>query len=259
MNSNYHPYIGVTGITNISELEEALDCAREAGITRIGRRFMVGYLVTPDLLIGNPPKRRRFVPDMPQLLELTQASTRAGALSVVHFETKDIPECEQNISELFRYLYTRGTCQTVQINGTPDADDVRRIRKQFPDLTLIYQIRTELLAHGADAVAAELGKHQSAFKRFLIDPSCGHGRDMDIKESVAIARRIMGSLSAPSIGFAGGFCGENARSQVSALIKEFGTDSFSIDAEGKLRNEHDALEMHKVRSYLNEAVKGFRS
>ena len=259
MNSFLPPYIGLTGITNLSELTKVFECTQLAGMQVSQHQLMIGYLVTPDLLHGAPPKRQRFVPDMAQLIKLAEASTSAGALTVIHFETKDEPKCGNGILEVFQRISHPGICHAVQINGTPDVADVRRVIEQFPELSLIYQIRSELIAKGTDAIIGEIISHKGAFSRVLIDPSCGAGRDMNVAESVRLARRIRSECGNITIGFAGGLCGENARDRVIELIKEFGTTDFSIDAEGKLRDEQDHLSINSVLSYFKGAVAGFLS
>lgn len=108
-------------------------------------------------------------------------------------------------------------------------------------------------------IAQGIEKYKDSIDYVLIDPSGGRGIPFDLESSVKIYSEIKNCCPDLTIGFAGGFTGENVASRLKDIIQRIGTDEFCIDAEGGLRDKitskygDDILNIHKVESYLKAA------
>lgn len=93
----------------------------------------------------------------------------------------------------------------------------------------------------------------------LIDPSGGRGMPFDLESSIATYSELKEQCPQVTVGFAGGFTGENVAQRLKEMIQHLGDDHFCIDAEGGLRDKitpaygDDLLNMEKVREYLQSA------
>jgi phosphoribosylanthranilate isomerase len=254
------PYVGITGVTTEAELDYVLATYEANGFSSKDSHVgMVGFLASKSTAPGGKPRSGRHVADTKTLVELA-AKSSSRALSVVHFECRDLPDTFSGLLlPLLDQAYDEGL-RAAQLNATPSPDEVNRVRDAYPELTLIYQIRPDLLAHGPDAVLAEIGKHRGAFQYLLIDPSCGTGRDIDLPQAVLVAEALSKEFPDSSVGFAGGFSGENVEGRVKNLVESMRHCDFSIDVEGKVREPTtDLLDASRVEAYIQGASRGFQN
>ncbi len=251
------PYVGITGVTNDSELEEVLSIFESAGFKpQASHTGMVGFLAGAHTLRGLP-QTKRHVSDVGALERLTQ-KTAGRALPVIHYEINgEDTTFSGPLIRIFRNMYKAGICRTAQLNGTPSKQEVDALMNVFPEMNLIYQIRPEILPQGSAKVAANIMQHRKAFQYVLIDPSCGRGKDIEPMQAAMMHADLRKHFPDVMFGFAGGFSGDNARSRVSALAGLLGHMNFSVDAEGRLRDMRDDLHLPAVRSYVQESRAGF--
>ncbi|NOS67746.1 MAG: hypothetical protein HOO67_05285 [Candidatus Peribacteraceae bacterium] len=252
--STHRPYIGVTGFTTAGQIRSAMDAYRSTGIT--SHVLMCGMLADKTMLQGITPPSPRHVTNINTLISLITAAT--DAFPVIHYVMFDCEDSfAKDLMSILQPLADRDLPLAVQLNGTPTVEEVTLLRSKFPDLTLLYQVRPELLACGSGAVAQELRRHESGTLSYaLIDPSCGTGKDFDIPEVMRTYKALRQKVPDIGIGFAGGLDGANAKVRVQEIQEAIGSDDFSVDAEGKLFTG-DLLDAEKTARYLRAAAGGF--
>lgn len=81
----------------------------------------------------------------------------------------------------------------------------------------------------------------------------------DLETSLQIYSELRERVHDLTIGFAGGFTGENAATRIKQLIEQTKETGFCIDAEGGLRDKitqeygDDLLNIGKVKAYLQSS------
>lgn len=254
--SKAKPYVGITGITTQEELDKTLAIADGAGFgPSKDHNVMVGFLATTETVNGVRCRSPRHVANVRVLAALMKV-TAERAFAVIHFET-DGPTFAPPLSHLLLHIADLPTNAGVQINGTSTPADVRRLRDDYPHVTLINQLRPELLRQGDDAVLAAIAAYRGEFAHVLIDPSCGLGIDLDVSRATKLACAIVARFPDVTVGFAGGFSGTNAEQRVRAITAGFGSTEYCIDVEGKVRDKKDLLSIDLVRGYFEAAARGF--
>ncbi len=256
MKQAVQPYAGITGLTSVGQVEAVATQFEEAGFgpdkSHIG---MVGFLASRGTL-WEEPMSWRHPPTLQKLVELTGA-VRGRMLPMIHYEAAAEPRFAPPLGEIFRELYGPGLCRAAQINARPAPDEVQRLLDSYPELDLVYQIRPELMAQGADAIVRELALHRGAFKYILIDPSCGRGQEFDPAQALPVYQALRAAFPEALLGFAGGFSAENVEARTAGLVTATGRRDFLIDAEGKVRTPGDDLDLKKTGGYIAGAARGY--
>lgn len=147
-------------------------------------------------------------------------------------------------------------CDGVEINVPwPPPEQIDHFRQYSDCSHVVLQIGPKMLEGPYKLeVVAELvadREYRWLITDVLIDISGGTGKEIGLP----FARRMVECLRAWNqdlgIGIAGGLCAETLP-VFADIVREHG---LSIDAEGKLRNERDELDLDKVRAYLDSAAR----
>ena len=250
-------YVGITGPVNTQETRSICKEFFEAGYSMGSPHIpMLGFLVSYKTLSGQPTKNRRY-PSVNTLPELLQA-TDGNILTMVHYNTKDTSSLSKQVAQIFDEIYENGLCRAIQLNvAWPEITQVAGIKERYPDMQVVFQASHKImngktpnqLAHGIRAYGDSLSY-------VLIDPSGGRGMPFDLESSGAIYSELREQCSDLTIGFAGGFTGENVALRIKKILERVGESDFCIDAEGGLRDKitsaygDDLLNIEKVRGYL---------
>lgn len=254
------PYVGITGPVNVQETREVCREFSEAGYTRnTPHTPMLGFLVSYKTLNGQPTKNRRYPPvnGLPELLQATDGRV----LTMVHYNSKEMDTLSNQIAQIFDGVYEDGLCRAIQLNIVwPNIDQVARIKEQFPDMRIVFQASHKSMDGRTPSQIAEgVRAYRDSLSYVLIDPSGGRGVPFDLESSVAIYSELREQCPDLTIGFAGGFTGENVAPRLREIIQKIGEKDFCIDAEGGLRDKvtaaygDDLLNIEKVRGYLQSA------
>lgn len=228
----FKPYIGITGFTKPKEVTAALQALPPGR-----RRLMVGILVSDRTLEGLPeemgPRRH---PAMMDLETLFSADPRT--FNAVHFHTRTP---ERLVEQVERVIAAAGPwLHTLQINlerAPPEA--LRAIRASHPGLQLILPLREA--AHCFVETYAELADI------VLFDWSAGRGVLFDLAEARAALEEIEAKMPGVALAVAGGL-GPDTVDRVRPLLERF--PDLSFDAESRLRDADDRLDLAKVEEYL---------
>jgi hypothetical protein len=212
---------------------------------------MIGVLVSSKTLRGEPdrwPNRYPVIGDIAGIF-----SDHPAAFNVIHYST-DEP------ASLVEQLLTVGQWAGPKLHGFqlnmawPSGEDLARLIRQRPDQQLILQLNQEAFQMAGDyrgGIIAKLKQEYSGLvDHVLLDLSAGYGRQLD----PAWARRQLQKLQDADLdlglGVAGGLSPASLH-LVEPLVKDF--PRLSIDAEARLRDEDDNLDLAMARDYLRTA------
>jgi phosphoribosylanthranilate isomerase len=243
-NGNNKPYIGITGITCVEDVEVIKKSLKES-------YGMYGVLVSGETLKGEKPHRGRY-PNIDSLKDIFSVMPE-NALRAVHYNSKDMNNVSKDVEEIIRL--TNGLCNCVQLNMEyPPIEQVISIKDRNKDLKIIFQLGKDSMKRNAYRdIASKIGPYVPYVDYILIDASQGAGIELKTLETIDFAKPLR---RLKPLTFAGGLNGFSIFLFIS-MIEEFGA---SVDAEGKLMNENDTLDHNKVKAYIRAArtIKGFK-
>jgi hypothetical protein len=225
---------------------------------------MLGFLVSYKTLNGQSTQNKRYPPanSLPELLRATDGQV----LSMVHYNSKEIDTLSNQVAQIFDDVYENGLCRAIQLNIVwPDIGQVARIKEQHPEMQIVFQASHKAMdGKTSNQIAKGIHDYGDSISYVLIDPSGGRGMPFDLESSVGIYSELREQCPDLTIGFAGGFTGENIAPRLKEILKQVEEDKFCIDAEGGLRNKitsaygDDLLNIEKVRGYLQSAFSVLR-
>ncbi len=254
------PYVGITGPVTVSETKDICQEFSNADYTLETNHIpMLGFLVSFKNLNGEATRNRRY-PPLNTLSELLRA-TDNRVLTMIHYNTPKPDSLSDQVARLFDGIYETGLCRSIQLNIVwPEIGQVMKIKERYPEMQIVFQASDTAMANKtATQIANGIKDYGNSIDYVLIDPSGGRGLLFDLSSSLAVYSEVKEHCPDLTVGFAGGFTGENVASRVQEILQQLGDNSFSIDAEGGLRDKitsaygDDLLNLEKVRSYLQEA------
>ena len=259
------PYVGITGPVTIEETRNVSREFSQAGYSMQSTHIpMIGFLASYKTLSGLLVENRRYpqVSSLPQLLR----ATNKKVLPMIHYNSKEMNTLSDQITQLFEGLYDAGLCSALQLNiAWPDITQVMKIREQHPEMQIVFQASDKVMREQTpQQVAQGIKQYQDSIQYVLIDPSGGQGQPFDLESSINIYSEISNRCPKVTIGFAGGFTGENVAPRTRELIERIERNDFCIDAEGGLRDKitpaygDDLLNINKVKEYLQSAASVLR-
>lgn len=259
------PYIGITGPTTRTEVGHILDTFEANGFDREqGHEPMIGFLVALKSLQGNSMTNRRY-PDFSSLPSLLEA-TGDYSFNTIHYNSRELSTLGDQLVGVFgQGVYEDDLSRAVQINiPWPPIDELRRARIKLPDLKYIIQLSSSALRDRSPREVADLLATYGELAHYtLIDPSGGQGIPFEPETVLPYYEAIKDRLPDLTVGLAGGFSGENVVERVNQIIGLIGTDEFSIDAEGALRDKvtdtpgDDIYNPEKVELFITQSAKVF--
>lgn len=209
--SDISPYIGMTGLVSVDEVEEAIGLFEAAGITMDSDpKPMLGFLVSYKNLGDSVYSSKRYptLKDIPKLLRACQGRV----IPTIHFNTKylekgeysegneeeeDIGSLADQISSFLdhRRIYQSELCREIQLNvprlfsdePTAQMREMKKLKNLYPDLSIILQVpvNNEILRKMNNVrIIRKINNYHNeiGIERLLFDPSAG-GRDLPSKES----------------------------------------------------------------------------
>jgi hypothetical protein len=255
------PYIGVTGATTTGEFEHLVSSFRTNGITKeTVHQPMIGILVSQKTLNGQEVSNRRY-PHFRDIATLLTA-TETYSFNAIHYNSRQMDDLSDQIKGVFvGGIYEDGLCKGLQLNiPWPPVGELISVKRALPDLKIIMQLSEKSLEGLTPEETAKLvGKYGDLVDYALIDLSGGRGTVFQPQEVVPYYLELRENLPNLSVGFAGGFTGENVEERCRQITDLVGTMSFSIDAEGGLRDKvtdeygDDIYNPEKVAVYIKAA------
>lgn len=248
-------YIGITGFMKEVEVMAMLDLMPRGS----QRKLMVGVLMSWKTLNRLPNKWPNRYPDVNDVSRIF--TDHPLALNLVHYNTKELATLHWQLEEITKSCGPN--LHGLQLNiAWPDQTVLKMYKESHPDKILVLQIGSrafELIGHSPERLAAKVLKgYKGLIDYVLLDPSGGYGIDFDpveIAEYIdALTNFQQKARLKIGLGIAGGLSATTLRN-ISPLIAEF--SGLSIDAEGRLRDSDDHLDLREAGEYISKASEMF--
>ena len=245
------PYIGITGFTAPDEVAAVLTTLP----ANPSRLLMCGVLLSNALLAGQPSDAPNRCPPTDAIAGIFSDDPRC--LNLVHYR----PQPGANLADALARASDVGgpNCHGVQINATrgapwPDPSALVEYRRRGQSQHIVLQAGREAMASvngDADALARRCAEYAGIVTDVLVDASEGLGRPLDAAASARYLATI--ADAAPDLGLvvAGGLCADNIDELLSPLLPQWA--NVSIDAEGRLRDKDDVLDVAAAVAYVEAA------
>jgi len=253
-------YVGVSGVTT-PEQARALLAAWPADAP--AQSLMIGALTSQKVLAGGERNARSPAPE--DIAEIFQTARQAGlrprapwesflvprALNMIHYFTKDTTDLGE---QLLRACAHGGEpCDGVQVNVPwPDPEQLLHFLNYGGWERVVLQIGPKAMEYdfAAEDLTGTLRAYAGIITDVLLDVSAGRGLPIDPRCARGWVAAIRGTFPDLGIGIAGGLYAETLPA-VADLVREYG---LSIDAEGRLREDRDDLDLGKARAYIAAAA-----
>lgn len=248
-----HPYVGITGFMDSTESAHALRVFGSPSGT-FNYKLMVGVLASARSVRG---EEKRFANRYPSLRKIPSIFPNSNqSIGLIHYST-DYPNClYQDMQALAEHCAHNPGFHGFQLNmNWPNVDDLKRWKNEsLVGRTLVLSITSScmhLAGNQPDVVAELVAKsYHGLVDYILLDPSGGRGQVFDLPTMLGYLRAFAQVGIIENLVVAGGLSSTNlvlAR----AIAGEF--PGISIDAERKLRNQDDNLDLGESTYYLNAA------
>lgn len=248
-----NPYIGVTGFFKREEVAAALGSFPASH----SRKLMVGVLATWKSLRGIPmkPKWAKQTPN-PELIGSVFPDDKR-AVNLVHLSAEDGQESWLLHDMIKVHGLAGANFHGFQLNvAWPEVrslDEYRTIFETWPRVVLQIGARAVESAGGTpDAVADMLYHYAGVVDDILLDPSGGRGQPFDTERARGFLRAVADRSWSIGLGVAGGL-GPDSLHLLEPLIGEF--PDLNIDAQGRLRNEENELDISAMSDYIAKAAR----
>ena len=249
------PYIGITGFCSRSEVDAVLASVP----AEPNRLLMCGVLLSNALLSGEPSDAPNRCPAPDRIAAIFSDDPRC--LNLIHYR----PQPDANLADaLARATEISGPhCHGVQINATrgapwPDPQALDTYRERSRPARIVFQAGREAMEsvdHQPEELARRCAEYSGLVTDVLVDASEGLGLPLDAARSADYLAAIRSA--APELGLvvAGGLHSGNISELLSPLLPEW--PAVSIDAEGRLRDADDRLDVRAAAAYLRAATRLF--
>ena len=240
-------YVGITGIGTPAESAALAPFAS----AHAHRRFMVGVLVSSSSMAGQPDQwPNRYPP--PSKIDAIFPDF-PNVFNVVHYNTHDPATLSHQLITVANLAGQR--LHGFQLNmAWPPPAELEALRRQCPGMQIILQLNREAF-EAVKAVPGGVGRrltqdYTGLFDHALLDLSAGRGEMLEPNWAAQELRKLEASDLNAGLGVAGGLDAETL-AIIQPLIQEF--PNLSIDAEGRLRDRDDRLDLEKARKYLEKS------
>ncbi|MHB1330653.1 MAG: hypothetical protein ACYCY6_01660 [Minisyncoccota bacterium] len=249
-------YIGITGFMNLEELERVSNSYLGGSTDPF---IMVGILVSHKTFHGLLNKWPNRYPRPVAIDKMLEKVSDARLHTYIHYAT-DARHEDMSI-ELTDLAEAFGQASGIQLNiPWPSVRTLRKFKESPASKhhKIILQVgprALNMIDGRAERLVLMLRSytHFDAIDYILLDPSGGHGEDMNLKSTRGYMRAIhdAGLHEKFGIGICGGLSDQNI-DHITTLLEEF--PNTSIDAEGRLRDEDDHLDVSRAIRYADSAL-----
>lgn len=224
-----------------------------------GLKFMAGVLVSSKTLAGGTNKYPNRYPPIGHVAEIFSFD-QEHLLRTIHYNTDDAVTIDEQVDQLM--AIAPRAIDALQLNiRWANPVKLQRVNRKYPDLRIILQIGAGALGDVTEPEDIYVGSALQAYKGvvndFLIDPSGGVGKALDIWHAFAcLADRDIPAFMRP--GVAGGREAGNVR-ELKGLMRRHGL--VNLDAESRIRTPRsdygdggDHLDLEKADRFLTASV-----
>lgn len=244
------PYIGVTGVFTAHEINHLLRAVPATAT----RPLMAGVLVSSKTLAGMTNKYPRQFPPVEKIPSIFCGQSRT--LRLLHYSTDEPETLSTQLLRLSRIAgpYLDG----FQLNVTwPPIGEVEKFWERYGGCRMVLQIGSGAMAAvGRDprVLADRVAGYEPFITDVLVDPSGGKGIPFDPDAALEFLVELYERCPNLGLGLAGGL-GPETLSRVEPVVARL--PLLSIDAQGRLRNSDDDLDLSATREYLKRAYQMF--
>lgn len=171
-----------------------------------------------------------------------------AALNLIHYNTDVAEALADEVDQVAEHggPHLHG----LQLNVRwPRQDQVAAIRERHPAFRIVLQIGSKAMeqAGGRQEIAGRVADYKGLVDDILIDPSGGLGKPFDPIAAEQALHIIHGRCHTIGMGIAGGLCAA-ALPLVEIVLASF--PILNIDAEGRLRDVRDHLDLDATAKYV---------
>lgn len=247
------PYIGITGFMSREEVDFVLSKMPENS----DRLLMVGVLASSKTLVGKKNRWPNRYPEMDEIAEIF--IYHPLALNLIHYNTREPETLSDQLSKMT--ILVGVNLQGFQLNiAWPSPREIALYRKKYHHKIIVLQIGShafEKINHSPKKLATKVAaEYEDLVDYILLDPSGGYGKFFNPYKIRAYLEALREKDLHIGLGIAGGL-GPKTLDLLELLITDF--SDLSIDAEGKLRDENDNLDLEKAGKYLQGSFEIFSS
>ena len=245
------PYVGITGIGTPAESAALVPIA----VSQKQRRLMIGALVSSNSMAGKANRWPHRYPPPSNLAAIF--SDHPASFNVVHYNTHQPSTLAGQLTEIAELA--GGCLHGFQLNmAWPAPSQLESFRVRCPNIQVILQLNRQAFETAErlpGGVAEKLRReYQGLFDHALLDLSAGRGEILDPEWAADQLRRLYSADLDAGFGVAGGLSAETLP-MIGPLLQEF--PNLSIDAEGRLRDQNDFLDLVQAEKYLLKALEMF--
>jgi hypothetical protein len=249
------PYIGITGFVCCEEIEFIAKLMPP----NCRQTLMAGILVSQRTLKGEPQKRPNRNPSLEQLKnifpsEKSTSEKSTTTLHLIHYNTKDASSLGDQMVQIYNLpdLF----CDGFQLNITwpPKWEIIYFLENTSILPYIVLQVGGRafgMFESSPKELAKKITEYRGLINAVLLDMSGGLGRPMDAGILRPHIEAISGTFPEVGIAVAGGLSAETLH-LAEPIIRDF--SDISIDAEGRLRDVEDNLDLEKAKNYLLGAL-----
>jgi hypothetical protein len=244
------PYIGITGFMTACEVSNILGSVPE----KSDRLVMIGVLVSLKTMQGIKNKFPNRYPEMEDIAEIFQDHT--SALNLIHYSTD---EKENLLEQMIKLTEIGGSnLNGFQLNVVwPKVEIIRDYRRIYPEKQIVLQVGNhalEQINHSPQKASIKIAEYEGLIEYVLLDTSGGYGKQFNTEIMSNYMRFLKENNPTVGLGVAGGLSYETLHI-LEPIVKEF--PDLNIDAEGRLRDGEDRLNINLAKEYLKKAFNIF--
>ena len=252
------PYTGVTGFTHHSQVENVLDLIQPAA-NGDQRLIMCGVVLSNARIAGEEPRLPNRYPPVSVIPNVFLGAY--GLLNLIHYRPH-----RADADTLLKAIETGGPdCHGIQINSPaaepwPRPAELEKLAKQTPTSRIVLQVSTAAMdevKREDDEIVRRCQAYDGVVTDVLVDRSAGSAASANIAKSIRTAVAIDQACPRITVGFAGGLSQQNVWQHARYAAYAMGHNRFNLDAEGRLRNRNDIMQLEKAAMYLDEAARAF--
>ncbi len=251
------PYIGITGFMSRNEVKWAWDAFEKTRLSP-DYKLMVGVLASLKTLYGHANKWPNRYPAVKDISGIFIQD--ATMLNLVHYNSKNTDMLFVQLMALTELIGVE-LFDGFQLNiAWPNELEILAYKAHYPGKKIVLQVGGddfETIENSPEKLVERLMVYDVGLIDYvLLDTSGGKGKTLDpekLKDYLAAIDKES-DFHDMGVGVAGGLSWDTMH-LLKPLLKQI--PYLSIDAEGKLRNENDHLDMSLVEGYVRKAAEVF--